>query len=151
MTITSLSIVVLISYSIQNIKCAQKPASRKYATGESRLRSGPLVSTSCAYCRQGEGRMWKGFWSKTYGSLCPPGIYCRQLLSKIAFLKASVLDSGRNSECVEQVRRTVLASENYEVATPPLKAASSSVMKRPAATPSSGPQRLFRPRSCAAV
>ena len=31
------------------------------------------------------------------------------------------LDSGRNSECVEQVRRTVLASENYEVATLPLK------------------------------
>ena len=30
----------------------------------------------------------------------------------------------------------------------PLKTASSSVMKRP---PSSGPQRLFRPRSCAAV
>src|ERR1700730_4201981 len=68
-----------------------------------------------------------------------------------SFLRTSLLDSGRNSECVEQVRRTVLASENYEVATPPLKAASSSVMKRPAATPSSGPQRLFHPRSCAAV
>ena len=40
------------------------------------------------------------------------------------------LDSGRNSECVEQVRRTVLASENYEVATLPLKTASSRVMKR---------------------
>jgi hypothetical protein len=53
--ITSLSIVFLISYSIQNIKCAQKSASRKYATGESRLRSGPLVSTSCAYYRQARG------------------------------------------------------------------------------------------------
>src|SRR5271157_3250112 len=55
MPITSLSIVVFISYSIQNIKCARKPASRQYATGESRLRSGPLVSTSCACCRQARG------------------------------------------------------------------------------------------------
>ena len=121
------------------------PVNRGYVPG---LSFRPRALTAA---RLGEGRMWKGFWSKTYGSLCPPGIYCRQLLSKIAFLKASVPDSGQNSECVEQVRRTVLASENYEVATPPLKAASSSVMKRPAATPSSGPQRLFRPRSCAAV
>src|ERR1700730_8654496 len=42
-----------------------------------------------------------------------------------SFLRTSLLDSGRNSECVEQVRRTVLASENYEVATLPLKTASS--------------------------
>src|SRR5271165_3928643 len=38
-----------------------------------------------AAARLGEGRMWKGFWSKTYGFLCLPGIYCRLLLSKIAF------------------------------------------------------------------
>jgi hypothetical protein len=40
---------------------------------------------------------------------------------------------------------------SYVLQTLPLKTASSSVMKGPAATPSSGPQRLFRPRSCAAV
>ena len=46
-----------------------------------------LVSTSCACsaARLGQGRMWKGFWPKTYGSLCQPGIFCRPLLSEIAF------------------------------------------------------------------
>jgi hypothetical protein len=33
--------------------------------------------------RLGEGHMWKGFWLKAYGSLCPPRIYRRPLLSSI--------------------------------------------------------------------
>ena len=55
------------------------PVNRGYVPGLS------FPPRALAAARLGEGRMWKGFWPKTYGSLCLPGIYCRPLLSKKAF------------------------------------------------------------------
>jgi hypothetical protein len=69
--------------------------------------------------------------------------YCRPLLSKMAFWEPASCTAFETPKCVEQVRRAALATENYEVATVPFEAASSSVIKRPPETPSSGPQRRF--------
>src|SRR5208283_3069418 len=54
------------------------PVNRGYVPGLS------FPPRALAAARLGEGRMWKGFWPKTYGSLCLPSIYCRPLPSKIS-------------------------------------------------------------------